>query len=79
MQGMHRTLRSDAIRHRASRRDQGLGGHLAPEDPKAMLLGAEPPEEVHLERLEIQQVEQFVEGGRHSPILAATEPPIDLR
>ncbi len=41
--------------------DEGLRGDLTAEDPLAVLVGAEPAEQVHLERLELEEVEQVVQ------------------
>ena len=54
----------------AARRDQGLGGHLAPEDPLALLVGLRAPEDVHLNGLEVEQVDEELEGRAHRPMIA---------
>ena len=48
-----------------------LGRHLAPEHPRAILGWADTAVEVHLKRLEVEQVQEFVEGDRHPPIMPA--------
>ena len=53
---------------------QGLGGHLAPEDPLALLVGLDAPEDVHLDGLEVEQVDQEVEGLAHPAMLAGPGP-----
>ena len=61
----------------ASRRHQGLGRHLAAEDPLAVLVGAHAPEDVDLDGLEVEEVDQEVQGFAHGTILpgAGAEPP----
>ncbi len=50
------------VRHRPGRRHQGLARHLAAEHPLAVLVGAEPPEDVDLDGLEVEQVDQGIDG-----------------
>ena len=54
---------------RAGRGDERLAGDLAAEDPLHVDLGARPPEDVDLDRLEVEQGDQLVDGvllhGRH--------------
>ena len=52
-------------------RHERLGRHLATEDPLNLLDRLDPPEEVDLDRLEIEQVDQLVEGFAHRDMLAA--------
>jgi hypothetical protein len=51
----------------ASRRDQRLARHLAAEDTLPLLVGLCPPEDVDLYRLEVQQVDEELEGRAHGP------------
>jgi hypothetical protein len=55
------------VLHRATRRYQGLGGHLPAEDTLALLVGLNAPEDVHLNRLEIEQGDEELEGSAHAP------------
>ena len=48
-----------------ARRDQRLARHLAAEHALAVLVGAQPAEEVDLELLQREQVDQLVECGAH--------------
>ena len=48
-------------------RDQGLPRHLPAEDPLALLVGLDAPEDVHLNRLEIEQVDEELERCAHAP------------
>jgi hypothetical protein len=57
-----------------SRRHERLGGHLAPEDALAVLVGAHPPEDVDLDGLDVEKLDEEVEGVAHHPILTAPEP-----
>jgi putative flippase GtrA len=50
---------------------EGLGRHLAAEDPQSVLVGAETPVEVDLEGLQVEPIDQVIEGGGHGSILAA--------
>ena len=43
---------------RAGRRDERLAGDLAPEHPLAVFVGLDAPEDVDLDRLEVEQVDQ---------------------
>ena len=49
----------------AAGRDQRLGRDLPAEHALAILVGAQPPKQVHLELLELQQVDQVVERHTH--------------
>ncbi len=49
--------------YRATGRDQRLSGYLSAEHSLAPLLRAAPPEEIHLERLQIEQFDEIVECG----------------
>src|SRR5450631_1699941 len=49
----------------AARGDEGLRRDLAAEDALAVLVGAQAPKEVDLERFELQEVEQVVERRAH--------------
>ncbi len=56
----------EAALDRPSGRDQGLARHLAAEDPLAVLLRAAPAEDVHLELLEVEELDQVVERCVHA-------------
>ena len=43
--------------------DEGLAGHLAAEHPLALLVGADAPEDVDLDGLEVEQRDEVVDGG----------------
>ena len=49
--------------HRAARGDERLARHLAAEHPLCVLLRAATTEQVHLERFEVEQRDEVVEGG----------------
>ena len=49
----------------AAGRDERLAGDLPAEHPLAVLVGAQPAEEVHLELLELQQIDQVVQRRAH--------------
>ena len=55
--------------HGAPGGHEGLGGHLAAEDPLAVLVGAQAAEDVDLDGLEVEQVDQEVEVFAHGTIL----------
>ena len=48
--------------HGAGGRHQRLAGHLPAEDPLALLVGRHPAEQVDLDRLEVEQLHQRVDG-----------------
>ena len=50
----------------AAGRDQRLADHLAAEHPLPARLRRAAAEQVHLERLEIENVEDFLNGGGHA-------------
>jgi hypothetical protein len=50
-----------AVLHGAAGRDQRLADHLAAEHPLPAVLGRAPAEQVHLERLEIEGCEEFLD------------------
>ena len=54
-----------------ARGHQRLGRHLAAEHPLAVLVGAHPPEDVDLDGLEVEEVDQKIEGIAHRSILPA--------
>src|SRR5665213_3368570 len=54
-----------------SRCHQGLGRDLAPEDTLTVLVGAHAPEDVDLDGLDIEELDQEVEGVAHLSILTA--------
>ena len=51
--------------HGADARDQGLGGHLAAEHPLAVGLRLASPEQVDVERLDVEERDELVGGGGH--------------
>ena len=51
--------------HGADARDQGLGGHLAAEHPLAVGLRLATPEQVDVERLDVEERDELVGGGGH--------------
>jgi hypothetical protein len=60
--------------HRAGGGDEGLTGHLPSEHALAVLVGAHAPEDVHLDRLEVEQLHEGVQGlghGRSVRVMAA--------
>jgi putative flippase GtrA len=65
------------VRDGSSRGNQGLRRHLAPEHSEPLLAGTEPAKKVDLQRLQVEQIEEFVEGGGHPPILACDERGLD--
>ena len=50
---------------RAPRRHQRLPGHLTAEDPLALLVGLGAPEDVDLNGLEVEQIDEEVQGCAH--------------
>ena len=61
--GVQRMHQPVALVDRACRGDQCLSGHLSAEDPLAVLVGGGASEDVDLDRLEVEQRHQVVEGG----------------
>ena len=57
----HRSVRL----HGAARGDEGLARDLTAEHPLLVLVGAEAPEQVHLELLEVEEGDEVVERARH--------------
>ena len=57
--------------HRAGGRHQRLARHLAPEDPLAVLVGGDAPEDVHLDRFEVEQADEGVDGVLGHPLILA--------
>ena len=53
-----------------ARRHQRLGGHLASEHPLPVLVGADPTEDVDLDGLDIEELDEEIEGVAHDPIFA---------
>ena len=49
----------------AARRHERLCGHLAAEDALAFLVGLDAPEDVHLNGLEVKQVDEELQGRAH--------------
>ena len=72
MQRVHLPAR---VFDRAGRGDQRLTGDLAAEHALAALVGRAAAEDVDLDRLEVEQLDEIVEGG-HPVILAQ---PIRMR
>ena len=65
---MHRTVVVDG----AGGGDERLPRHLTPEDALPVLVGVDPAEDVDLDRLEVEQVDEGVDGGLvHGPSLPA--------
>ncbi len=54
--------------------DERLAGDLAPEDPLAVLVGLDPPEDVHLDRLEVEQLDQITQRLGHPAMLPRDRP-----
>ena len=52
---------SDSAFHRTTRSDQRLSRHEPAEDPRPSIVRAETPEEIDVERLEIEPVEKAAE------------------
>ena len=65
-----------AIFHRAGGRYQGLARHLAPKHPLAILLGADSPEDVLLNGLQIQQFDERIYLGLHDRLILPFAPRI---
>jgi hypothetical protein len=68
--GVQRVHQSARIVDRPRRRDQRLTGDLSAKHALAVLVGGTTAEEVHLDRLEVEEVDQIVERtlvhrGRH--------------
>ena len=59
--------------HGAARGDQRLPGHLAAEDPLAVLLRAPAAEDVHLELLQVEERDQPVECGGHGQLFVFSD------
>ena len=53
-----------AVLDRAPRRHERLPGHLAAEDPLALLVGLDAPEDVDLNGFEVKQVDEELQGRR---------------
>ena len=64
-----------AVLDGAARRHEGLGRHLAAEDPLALLVGLDPAEDVDLDGLEVEQVDQEVQGVAHGTTCIAGRSP----
>src|SRR5262245_19781236 len=62
--GVHRVRRATGI-DGAYRCDESLGDHLTTKDPLPADLRGAPAEQVHFERLEVENIEQVLNGGRH--------------
>ena len=60
--GVQRVHEAAGIVDRAGRGDQRLAGDLAAEDPLAVLVGRAAAEDVDLDRLEVEQRHEVVEG-----------------
>jgi beta-glucosidase len=59
-----------AVLHGAAGRHERLCGHLAAEDALALLVGLDAPEDVHLNGLEVQQIDEELQGRAHAPMFA---------
>jgi hypothetical protein len=55
----------------ASRRHEGLRGNLAAEHALAVLVRAHTSEDVDLDGLDVEELDEEVEGVAHLPILTA--------
>ena len=56
--------------HGPGRRHECLAGHLTTEDALPILIGVDPPEDVDLDRLQIEEGDEGVDGGLlHGPSL----------
>ena len=63
-----------AVLHCATRRHQSLRRHLTAEDPLSLLVWLGAPEDVHLNRLEVEQVHQEIQRVTHlTPIIAGAD------
>ncbi len=60
---MQRVHEAPPLVDRACRGDERLPGHLAAEDPLAVLVRRSPAEDVDLDRLEVEQRHEIVERG----------------
>ncbi len=58
-----------ALIHGAPRRHECLGGDLSTEDALTLLVGLDPAEDVLLDRLEVEQVDEEIEGVGHPSIV----------
>ncbi len=56
-----------AMVDRAPGGHEGLPGHLAAEDALALLVGLDTPEDVDLDRLEVEQVDEKLQRLAHAP------------
>ena len=72
---MDRVHQSAGLLDRPGGGDEGLTGDLATEDPLTVLVGRPATEQVHLDRFEIEESDQFVERVLHGPILPPAAPP----
>ena len=59
-----------AVLDRAPRGHEGLPGHLAAEDTLALLIGLGTPEDVDLNRLEVEQVDEELQRLAHGVMIA---------
>ena len=64
----------EPVLHGATRSDQRLSGDLTAEHALAVLVGAEPPEQVDLELLQLQQLDQLVERTSHEAGILEARP-----
>ena len=62
---------SPPLLHGPARGHQRLGRDLTAEHALAVLIGTHPPEDVDLDGLEVEEVDQKIEGFAHLPILPA--------
>ena len=65
--------------HGAAGGHQRLGRHLAAEDALRSSLGLHPPEDVDLDRLEVEEVDEEFEGFAHGHILSGVAGPATPR
>jgi hypothetical protein len=62
----------------ASRRHESLRRHLAAEDALTVLVGAYTPEDVHLDGLDVEQLDEKVQRVAHHHILAGPAATVSL-
>ena len=58
------------VLHRAPRRHEGLPRHLPAEDPLALLVRLDTPEDVDLYGFEVKQIDEELQGRAHAHMFA---------
>ena len=58
-----------AVLDGAARRHQRLAGHLPAEDALALLVGLGAAEDVDLDRFEVEEIDEELQGRAHRPML----------